>query len=99
MSDDPTSIDIEYVAKLARIELSDDEKSKFSTQLHDVLEHFKQLNAVNVEGIEPTAHAFPLYNVWQEDVPQTGFTPDEALKNAPAKRANQLIVPKVIEDA
>ena len=54
---------------------------------------------MNVEGIEPTAHAFPLYNVWQEDVPQTGFTPDEALKNAPAKRANQLIVPKVIEDA
>lgn len=99
MAEDNTSIDIEYVAKLARIQLTDDEKAKFATQLHDVLEHFKRLNEVDVDGIEPTAHAFPLYNVWQDDEPEAGFTPDEALSNAPAKRANQLIVPKVIDDA
>ena len=92
-------MDIEYVAKLARISLTDEEKKKFSAQLGDVLENFEKLNAIDVSGIEPTAHAFPLYNVWQEDEPETGFTPEEALKNAPAQRANQVVVPKVVEDA
>lgn len=92
-------MDIEYVAKLARISLTEEEKEKFAAQLGGVLENFERLNAVDVSGIEPTAHAFPLYNVWQEDVPEAGFTPDEALKNAPEKRANQVVVPKVVEDA
>ena len=93
------SMDIEYVAKLARISLTEEEKEKFAAQLGDVLENFEKLNAIDVSGIEPTAHAFPLYNVWQEDVPENGFTPDEALKNAPEKRSNQVVVPKVVEDA
>ena len=93
------SMDIEYVAKLARISLTEEEKAKFSAQLGDVLENFEKLNAIDVSNIEPTAHAFPLYNVWQEDEPEAGFTPEEALKNAPAQRANQVVVPKVVEDA
>ena len=93
------SMDIEYVAKLARISLTEEEKAKFAEQLGDVLENFERLNAVDVSGIEPTAHAFPVYNVWQEDVPESGFSPEEALKNAPAQRANQIVVPKVVDDA
>lgn len=92
-------IDIDYVANLARIDLTDEEKEKFSAQLGDVLAYFDKLKAVDVSGIEPTAHAFPLYNVWAEDVAAPGFTAEEALRNAPQTRDSQVVVPKVVEDA
>ena len=97
MSDSP-QLDVDYVANLARIELSDEEKQKFSSQLGDVLKYFEKLNAVEVEGVEPTAHAFPRYNVWDEDSPQPGFSVDEALSNAPEQRQDQIVVPKIIEE-
>lgn len=92
-------IDIEYVAKLARVELSEDEKSRFSQQLQDILGYFERIIAVDVSDVEPTAHAFPLFNVWQEDKTESGFTQETALSNAPEKRDNQIRVPKVVEDA
>ncbi len=94
-----TSIDIDYVATLARIELTDEEREQFSSQLEDILDYFERIKAVDVAGIEPTAHAFPIYNVWEEDVPEPGLSPDEALLNAPEQRGNQIVVPKVVEDA
>ena len=59
-------IDIDYVAKLARLELSSAEKEKLSGQLQDILSHFEKLNTVDVKGIEPMAHAHPVFNVWRE---------------------------------
>jgi aspartyl-tRNA(Asn)/glutamyl-tRNA(Gln) amidotransferase subunit C len=53
---------------------------------------------VNVEGVEPTAHAFPRYNVWDEDVSVEGFSADDALLNAPKARSEQVVVPKVVEE-
>lgn len=94
-----TSIDIDYVATLARIELSEEERSRFSAQLVDILAYFEKLKAVDISGIEPAAHAFPVYNVWQEDVVEPGFPPAQALLNAPARRDGQIVVPKVVEDA
>jgi len=99
MENETSHIDIDYVAGLARIKLTEEEKEKFSAQLEEVLEHFKKLQAVDVEGIEPTAHAFSSYNIWQEDEPTGLFTPEEALGNAPAQRLNQVVVPKVVEDS
>ena len=93
------SLDIEYVARLARIELSDAEKARFSAQLGQVLDYFEQLKAVDVSGVEPSAHAYDLFNVWREDVPVEGFSPEAALANAPAQRAHQIQVPKVIDEA
>lgn len=93
-----SSMDIDYVANLARIELSPEERKKFQGQLGDVLVYFEKLQEVNVEGVTPTAHAFPRFNVWDEDEPTTGFTSDEALKNAPKSRNDQIVVPKVIEE-
>ncbi|MFW5882989.1 MAG: Asp-tRNA(Asn)/Glu-tRNA(Gln) amidotransferase subunit GatC [Verrucomicrobiota bacterium] len=90
-------IDIDYVASLARIHLTDEEKQTFAGQLHHVLEHFDKIKAVDVDGVEPTAHAFPVYNVLEADQAEPGFTPEEALRNAPAQRNNQVIVPKVID--
>ena len=94
----PTPMDIDYVSNLARIELTKEEREKFHHQLGDVLQYFEKLNEVDVDGVEPTAHAFPRFNVWDEDEPATGFTSDEALKNAPKSRNDQIVVPKVIEE-
>ncbi len=93
----PTDLNIDHVAKLARLALTTEEKEKFSQQLGDVLHHIEQLGKVDVSGVEPTAHAFPLYNVWQDDVAQPGLSVELALKNAPAKRDNMIAVPKVME--
>ena len=93
-----SSMDIDYVANLARIELTSEERQKFQGQLGDVLKYFEKLQEVDVEGVEPTAHAFPRYNVWDEDVAVEGFSSEEALLNAPKERSEQVIVPKVVEE-
>jgi len=93
------SVDIDYVANLARLDLSAEEKARFASQLGDILAYFEKLNAVDVAGVEPMAHAFPVFNVLDDDVAQAGFTAAEALRNAPAQRDNQFLVPKVVDDA
>ena len=93
------AIDISYVANLARIELSESEKEKFSAQLEQILEYFKKLSEVNVEGVEPRAHAHAIYNVWRNDEAGPTLSVEQVLLNAPAKRENQIVVPKVVDDA
>ena len=66
MSESDKKINIDYVAQLARLELSDEDKAKISGQLNDILVYFEKLNSVNVEGIEPMAHAHKVDNVWRE---------------------------------
>ena len=93
----PSDINIDYVANLARLALTAQEKETFSRQLGDVLHYIEKLREVDVAQVEPTAHAFPVFNVWAEDVPQPGLPVDVALKNAPAQRDNMIVVPKVVE--
>ena len=93
----PTDLNIDHVANLARLALTPEEKATFAAQLGDVLAYIEQLKAVDVTGIEPTAHAFPLYNVWADDVPQPGLPVEAALRNAPAQRDHMIVVPKVVE--
>lgn len=93
----PHSIDIDYVAQLARLELTSKERERFSGQLGDILQHFAQLNEVDVSGVEPMAHAFPVENVFREDKSEPGLPPEKALENAPRKRNNMVLVPKVVE--
>ena len=88
---------LDHVANLARINLTVDEKTRFASQLGDVLTYIAQLNEVNVDGVEPTAHAFPVVNVWADDVPEAGLSVEDALRNAPEKRDNMFVVPKVVE--
>jgi aspartyl-tRNA(Asn)/glutamyl-tRNA(Gln) amidotransferase subunit C len=90
-------LNIDRVAKLARIALTPEEKATFGQQLGNVLHHIEQLTKVDVTGVEPTAHAFPVTNVWQEDVARPGLPVDQALRNAPAQRDNMISVPKVVE--
>jgi len=97
MSETP-HIDIDYVANLARIELSQEEKAKLGGQLDDILGYFDKLNAVNVDGVEPMAHAHAVTNVWREgDEPGPTYSPEVLIKMAPESRENQVVVPKVVE--
>lgn len=91
------SIDIDYTAKLARIALTEDERERFSSQLKDILHYFDRLNEVDVEGVEPMTHAFAMENMLREDIATPGLTPEEALKHAPKKRDNMVVVPKVVD--
>ena len=94
---DPADLIIDRVAQLARLALTPEEKVKFSSQLVDVLANIEKLSQVDVTGVEPTAHAAPVYNVWADDVAQAGLSVEEALRNAPAQRDHMIVVPKVVE--
>ncbi len=94
----PTSdINLEYVANLARIALTDAEKKKFSRQLGDILHYVEKLKQVDVTGVEPMAHASPVFNVWAADTARPGLPVGSALRNAPAQRDNLIVLPKVVE--
>lgn len=92
-----TDLNIDHMAKLARIVLTPEEKARYEAQLGDILTYIETLKEVDVSGVEPTAHAFPLYNVWREDVPRAGLPVEKALQNAPAQRDNMISVPTVVE--
>ncbi len=90
-------MDVSYVAHLARLALSQDEITRFQSQLSGVLEHVGQMQKLDVEGIEPTAHASPVYNVFREDVELPSLPVEDALKNAPQQANNLIIMPKIVE--
>lgn len=95
MSDD--AFDIHYAANLARIELTDEEEAQMGAQLGDILGYVEKLKELNVDNVEPTAHAYPVKNVTRPDEARQGLTHEEALSNAP-RVANGLIrVPKIVE--
>ena len=98
MAHDPDQIDIDYLAQLARIELNEKEKNRFSQQLSEILEHFKKIDAIDVTGVEPMAHAFPVQNVWEDDQPESPLERSQALQNAPAQKDGSFIVPRVVEE-
>jgi len=91
------NIDIDYVANLARLALTPEEKATYARQLGDVLAYIEKLKGADVTGVEPTAHAFDVCNVWADDVPEPALPVEEVLRNAPAARDNMISVPKVVE--
>lgn len=90
-------IDIDYTAKLARINLTPEEKEKLSSQLDSIIGYVEKLEELDTSNVEPTAHPHPVYNVWQEDEVKSELPVEEALRNAPAQRDNMIIVPKVVD--
>jgi aspartyl-tRNA(Asn)/glutamyl-tRNA(Gln) amidotransferase subunit C len=90
-------IDIKYVAHLARIALTPDEEKKLAAQLGGILGYIEKLNELDVNGIEPTAHAVPMVNVTRADEVKDSLPHDEALRNAPKKANGLFIVPKIVE--
>jgi aspartyl-tRNA(Asn)/glutamyl-tRNA(Gln) amidotransferase subunit C len=92
-----SDLDVAYVARLARIHLTQDEAKIFQRQLDDVLKYVEKLRQLDVTGIDATAHALPVFNVFREDVPRDWFTAEQALSNAPRQANGLFIVPKVVE--
>jgi aspartyl-tRNA(Asn)/glutamyl-tRNA(Gln) amidotransferase subunit C len=90
-------IDVKYVAHLARISLSAEEERKLSVQLADILGYIEKLKQVDVSGIEPTAHPFPLVNVARPDEVRPSIPHEDALRNAPAQANGLFVVPKIVE--
>ena len=89
--------DVKYVAHLARIALTPDEQEKFGAQLSNILGYIDKLNQLDVSGIEPTAHAVPLVNVFRADEVRPSLPNEEALRNAPASANGLFMVPKIVE--
>ncbi len=94
---EPTHIDVKYVAHLARLALTPEEEIKFGAQLGHVLTYIEKLKELNVDGVEPTAHAFPMVNVTRPDEIRPCLSNEEALRNAPAKANGLFMVPKIVE--
>lgn len=90
-------IDAAHIAKLARLELSEDEQALYASQLGKVLEHIEQLNSLDTSNVQPTSHVLEISNVFREDKTRPSQSHDDALGNAPDRAANFYRVPRIIE--
>lgn len=97
MSD--SQIDVAYIARLADISLTPAETGIFSEDLNKVLAYMSQLQAFDVDGVEPMYHPLPSMDVLRNDEALPGLTHEEALANAPLETNGQIRVPKVVESA
>jgi aspartyl-tRNA(Asn)/glutamyl-tRNA(Gln) amidotransferase subunit C len=88
--------DVEYVANLAKLELSEEEKRRFQKELSNIIKYIDQLNELDTEDVPITSHVALLQNVFREDEILPSLSPDEALANAPEKKDDFFKVPKVI---
>ena len=93
----PVEIDVEHVARLARLALTDEERERFREQLGVILEHAERVTEVVAEDVEPTAQPVPQTNVFREDEPRESLEPEEALANAPEVEDGRFKVPRIIE--
>ena len=96
MSDRITRADVAHVARLARLELSDEELSTFTDQLGDILDHAADIEALDVGDIPPTAHPLPLTNVLRPDEVRPSLDRDEVLAQAPFAEDGRFRVPPVL---
>jgi aspartyl-tRNA(Asn)/glutamyl-tRNA(Gln) amidotransferase subunit C len=92
-----SDLDVAYVARLARINLTQDEAKTFQKQLDDVLKYVEELRRLDVTSVEAAALALPVFNVFREDAPRDWFTREQALSNAPRQANGLFVVPKVVE--
>lgn len=88
--------EVEHVALLARLYLSEEEKEAYTQQLGAILDYMERLNTLDTQGVEPTAHVLPLRNVFREDAVRPGLPREKTLAGAPAAREGQFKVPRVV---
>lgn len=94
---EPAPIDVAHVAKLARLNLTEEETKLFQAQLGRILEFAEKLRELDTSQLEAAAHAVPIFNIFREDEPRVGFTAEEALGNAPHQANGLFMVTKVVE--
>src|SRR5579864_6968014 len=98
----PTRIsadEVTHVARLARLSLSQEELERFTEQLGAVLEHARDVEALDTAGVPPTAHPLPLANVLRDDVVVPCLDRDEVLSQAPDVESNRFRVPRILGEA
>jgi len=89
-------MDIDYIARLARINLNDKEREIYSQQMKRIIEYINKLNELDTSDIPPTSHVLPIKNVFREDIHKASMPREEALKNAPDVRDGFYRVPRII---
>lgn len=89
--------EIEHIAMLARLSLTEEEKELFGAQLSSILDYMEKLNELETEHIEPTSHVFSISNVMREDAPRDSIPKEDALSNAPDRTDKFYRVPKIID--
>ncbi|MFC1571249.1 Asp-tRNA(Asn)/Glu-tRNA(Gln) amidotransferase subunit GatC [Candidatus Margulisiibacteriota bacterium] len=92
-----TKKDVEHVAKLARLGLTEEEKNLFTKQLSDILAHADDLKKLDTKNVEPTSHAIPMKNVLREDKVVPYKNTNDILANGPEVEAHQFKVPRIME--
>ncbi len=93
-----TKKEVEHVALLARLRLTEEEVSAFLKQLDSILSYMDKLNKLNTYGIEPTTHSMPISNPYREDEVKPSLSREDALKNAPEREDGFFRVPRIIEE-
>lgn len=89
--------DVEHVANLARLALTDAEKEQYTEQLNKILGFAAELQSLDIENVRPTSHPFELTNVTREDRSREWLSHEQALANAPDSDEGQFLVPAVME--
>ena len=92
-------IDVAYVAELARLELTDEEKAVFQPQLESIVQYVEKISAVDVSNVQPMMHGRELVNAFREDVVRVSLPSETALANAPARVGDEFLLPKIVEGA
>jgi aspartyl-tRNA(Asn)/glutamyl-tRNA(Gln) amidotransferase subunit C len=93
----PVEIDIEHVARLARLDLRPDEKERLAAQLAMILDHAAKVGEVAAEDVPPTAYAIPRANVLRPDEPVPPLPVEDVMANAPDREGNRFKVPRIVE--
>jgi aspartyl-tRNA(Asn)/glutamyl-tRNA(Gln) amidotransferase subunit C len=94
-----TRADVEHVARLARLALTEDELLALTSELGAILDHAAQVSALDTRGIPPTAHPLPLVNVFRADDARPGLARDEVLAGAPETEDGRFRVPRILGEA
>jgi len=89
---------VRHVARLARLDLTDEEVDRFSRQLSAILDYMEKLRELETDSVEPPAHCLPIRNVFREDVVGESLGAKLALENAPERVENFFKVPKILDD-
>ena len=93
------TIDVAYVAELARLELTEEEKAVFQPQLENIVKYVEKISSVDVDGVPPTLHGREIVNAFREDVVRPSLDREAALANAPARTGDEFMLPKIVEGA
>jgi aspartyl-tRNA(Asn)/glutamyl-tRNA(Gln) amidotransferase subunit C len=93
----PAEIDVDHVARLARLALTDEERDRFGRQLALILEHAAKVGEVAAADVPPTSHPVPRSNVYRPDQPEPTLSQEEALSTAPEVEGGRFKVPRIVE--